>query len=96
MVFSRRRFRKKSGYGDDSGRPPGMDNHVSPGHTGSETSYLKSLVDSHQKVTVVMIGGERLQGYIRYYDSDCFSLGLSADGPRFFLRKDSVSYIAEE
>jgi sRNA-binding regulator protein Hfq len=69
---------------------------VHPEHTGSETAFLKSLVDSHAKVTVVLKNGERLQGHIRYYDQYCFSLGLSAHGPRLFLRKDSVSYIAEE
>jgi len=69
---------------------------VQPGSTGSESAFFKSLVDSHAKVTVVLKNGERLRGHIRYYDRDCFSIGLSATGPRFFLRKDSVCYIAEE
>lgn len=69
---------------------------VHPEHTGSESAYLKSLVDSHSKVTVVLTTGERLHGFIRYYDLHCFSIGLSAEGPRIFLRKASVSYIAED
>ena len=69
---------------------------VHPEYTGSETEYLKSLVDSHAKVTVVLKDGERLHGHIRYYDRDCFSIGLSAGGPRIFVRKASVSYISEE
>jgi sRNA-binding regulator protein Hfq len=73
-----------------------MQDLISPEHTGSESDYLKSLIDSHAKVTVVLRSGERLRGHIRYYDQDCFSIGLSAQGPRFLLRKDSVSYIAEE
>lgn len=68
---------------------------VHPEHTGSESSYFKSLIDSHAKVTVVLINGERLQGFIRYYDRYCFSVGLSVEGPRIFVRKASVSYIAE-
>jgi sRNA-binding regulator protein Hfq len=64
-------------------------------HTGSESEYLKSLIDSNAKVTVVMTDGERLQGVIRYYDIHCFSIGLSTEGPKIFLRKDSVAYIAE-
>ena len=40
--------------------------------------------------------GERLHGFIRYYDRYCFSIGLSAQGPKLFIRKASVSYIAEE
>jgi host factor-I protein len=73
-----------------------MNDRVHPDDTGAEAAYLKSLVDSHAKVTVVLTDGERLHGFIRYYDRQCFSLGLSAEGPRIFLRKASVSYIAEE
>jgi small nuclear ribonucleoprotein (snRNP)-like protein len=69
---------------------------VHPELTGSETAYLKSLVDSRAKVTVVLKDGERLHGRIRYYDQHCFSVGLSAKGPKIFLRKASVSYISEE
>ena len=69
---------------------------VHPEHTGSESSYLKSLVDSRAKVTVVLTTGEKLHGRIRYYDRHCISIGLSAKGPRFFVRKENVSYIAEE
>jgi small nuclear ribonucleoprotein (snRNP)-like protein len=64
--------------------------------TGSETAYFRSLIDSRAKVTVVLTNGERFKGRIRYYDRDCFSIGLSAAGPRIFLRKDSVCYILEE
>ena len=69
---------------------------VHPEQGGSEAAFLKSLIDSHANVTVVLKTGEKLRGHIRYYDRDCFSLGLSAQGPRLFLRKASVSYIAEE
>jgi sRNA-binding regulator protein Hfq len=86
----------------DHHQPHGPKHHqdinelVNPENTGAESAYLKSLVDSHSKVTVVLTNGERLRGFIRYYDRHCFSVGLSAQGPRIFLRKDSVSYIAEE
>jgi sRNA-binding regulator protein Hfq len=74
-----------------------MHDLISPEHTGSsEADYLKSLVDSRAKVTVVLTTGERLHGHIRYYDTHCFSLGLSAERRNLFIRKDSVSYIAEE
>jgi sRNA-binding regulator protein Hfq len=79
-----------------SGKAQGIQHLVHPEHTGSESAYLKSLIDSRVKVTVVMKNGERFHGCIRYYDRHCFSIGLSAQGPRIFLRKDSVSYICEE
>ena len=56
----------------------------------------RRLVDSRTKVTVVLKTGEELRGRIRYYDRHCFSIGLSAEGPRLFLRKASVSHISED
>ena len=67
---------------------------MQPEHTGSESAYMKSLIDSHAKVTVVLSSGERMQGHIRYYDRFCFSIGPADNGPKIFVRKDSVSYIA--
>jgi sRNA-binding regulator protein Hfq len=101
MDFTRRHFKRRPGHTEYSGRPSGNHHHqphppVNPETTGAESEYYRSLIDSHTKVTVVLTDGERLQGYIRYYDRFCFSLGITAEGPRFLLRKDSVSYIAEE
>ena len=88
--FKRKRPVERTGH-----TPPARD-LVHPEYTGSESEYLKSLVNSHAKVTVVLKDGERFHGHIRYYDRDCFSIGLSAEGPRIFLRKASVSSISEE
>ena len=109
MAFTRQRHfnnnRRHTNRPDRSDRPDrpdrqrqhqSFDDLVHPEHTGSENEYFKSLVDSHAKVTVKLTSGECLHGFIRYYDRYCFSVGLSADGPRFFLRKENVSYIAEE
>ena len=79
---------------------PGRHSHTkelaNPESTGTEASYLKSLIDSHAKVTVKMITGEKFLGHIRYYDQYCFSVGLLKEKKKVFLRKDSVAYIAEE
>jgi small nuclear ribonucleoprotein (snRNP)-like protein len=69
---------------------------MQPEHTGSESVYMKSLIDSRTKVTVVLDTGERLQGHIRYCDRECFSIGPSEPGPKIFIRKTSVAYIAED
>ena len=95
MTFTKRHhFHKKQQ--DRPRKHQDINELVHPEHTGSESAYLKSLVDSRLKVTVVLTNGERLRGFIRYYDRHCFSIGLSAEGPRIFLRKASVSYIAED
>jgi small nuclear ribonucleoprotein (snRNP)-like protein len=64
--------------------------------TGTESSYLKSLVDSHARVTVTLKNGESFRGHIRYYDLHCFSVGLFSEKRKIFLRKENVSHIAEE
>jgi sRNA-binding regulator protein Hfq len=86
---TRKPMGEQSGYLHESQEPADREN------TGSEAAYFKSLVDSHAKVTVVLTSGEQLRGHIRYYDQHCFSLGLSAKGPRLFLRKENVSHISE-
>ena len=96
MAFPKQHhFNKRHG---ERHSPPPQDMHelMQPEHTGAEAAYLKSLIDSRTIVTVVMMDGERLQGRIRYYDCDCFSIGLSATGPRIFLRKESIAYISED
>ena len=64
--------------------------------TETESSYLKSLVDSRSKITVKLVTGEKFQGRLRYYDKHCFSLGLTTEKKRLFLRKENVCYISEE
>jgi small nuclear ribonucleoprotein (snRNP)-like protein len=103
MSFPKRHhFRRREQYparesqSDFFDQSVGIHNRTHPEQTGSEPDYLKSLVDSRAKVTVVLKTGERLKGRIRYYDQYCFSLGLSAKGRRLFLRKENVAYISEE
>lgn len=83
-------------HGEHPPRLPEAHELMQPEHTGSESAYMKSLIDSRAKVTVVLRSGEQLQGHIRYYDRDCFSIGTVNNGPKLFLRKDSVCYIAED
>ncbi len=96
MSFPKRHHSKRRDAFKSADKTPRTHDPVRLSDAASESSYLKSLVDSHAKVTVVLKDGERLRGRIRYYDRYCFSIGLSARGPRIFLRKASVSYISED
>ena len=96
MAFAKKQRSKKRRSGGRPYGPPKNQDLVRPEHAESESAYLKSLIDSRAKVTVVLKSGEKLRGRVRYYDRHCFSIGLSARGPRIFLRKESVSYISEE
>jgi small nuclear ribonucleoprotein (snRNP)-like protein len=95
--FKRREWHpERESQSDFFDQSVGIHNRTHPEQTGSEPDYLKSLVDSRAHVTVVLITGERLRGRIRYYDQHCFSLGLSAKGPRLFIRKENVAFISED
>jgi small nuclear ribonucleoprotein (snRNP)-like protein len=96
MTFFKRHHSKRRHSARRFQEPSAIRERGLPEQTESESAYLKSLVDSHAKVTVVLNDGERFQGRIRYYDRDCFSIGLTAEGPRIFLRKSSISYISED
>jgi sRNA-binding regulator protein Hfq len=95
MSFPRHHHFKRK-HPERTGKPPDTRDLIQPEHTGSESAYLKSLIDSHTRVTVVLNSGERLQGHLRYYDRYCFSIGPSSAGPKIFVRKASVSYISED
>jgi RNA chaperone Hfq len=83
-------------WNDRTGKAANYRELAQPESTGKESSYLKSLIDSRTPVTVTMINGDQFHGHIRYYDRDCFSIGLSSEKRKIFLRKDSVSCITEE
>jgi hypothetical protein len=87
-------------YADDSAYNSTEDTDglrpVASGTTGEEAEYLKSLVDSRARVTVVLNTGESFSGRIRYYDSHCFSLGQAGGRPKLLLRKEQVQSIREE
>jgi hypothetical protein len=96
MIFDKRPY----GYENDLSQrhPEDIEEFrpVASDQTGEEASFLKSLVDSRARVTVVLKTGERLSGRIRYYDRYCFSLGPAGGGPKLFLRKENVQSIREE
>src|SRR5574341_1719213 len=70
--------------------PPSLDT------TGMEGYYLKQLIESETPVVVVLNTGEKIRGFVRYYDRDVFSLGPADGGPKMFLRKESIRYLYEE
>ncbi|HEX5085964.1 MAG TPA: hypothetical protein VFY40_28350 [Blastocatellia bacterium] len=64
--------------------------------TGMEAWYMKQLMTSAIPIVVVLDTGEKVRGYVRYYDKDTFSLGPANGSPKMFLRKDSIRYLYEE
>jgi host factor-I protein len=63
--------------------------------TGMEASYLKGLGERQAQVTVKLMGGESMKGWVEYYDQDM--IRLTRDGqPNLFIYKHDILYIAEE
>jgi host factor-I protein len=66
-----------------------------PESTYQEATYLKTLVDKQRPVTIKLTDGERVRGWIEYYDRNM--LRLTRDGkPNLFIYKDRIAYVAEE
>src|SRR5262252_8960303 len=64
--------------------------------TGMESLYLKELIEEEKMVVVVLNTGEKVRGYMRYYDREVFSIGPADGGPKIFVRKSGVRYLYEE
>src|SRR5215470_18056982 len=64
--------------------------------TGMEGWYMKQLMDAAIPIVVVLDTGEKVRGYVRYYDKDTFSLGPVDGSPKMFLRKEGIRYLYEE
>src|SRR5215510_8415326 len=64
--------------------------------TGMEGWYMKQLMEAEIPVVVVLNTGEKVRGFVRYYDKDTFSLGPSDGSPKMFLRKEGIRYLYEE
>ena len=66
-----------------------------PESTHQEASYLKTLVEKQRPVTIKLIDGESVRGWIEYYDRNM--LRLTREGkPNLFIYKDQIAYVAEE
>ncbi|MFB3918039.1 MAG: RNA chaperone Hfq [Terriglobales bacterium] len=66
-----------------------------PEETFEEATYLKSLGEKQRPVSVKLMDGEVVKGWIEYYDKAM--IRLTRDGaPNLFIFKHEIMYIAEE
>jgi host factor-I protein len=66
-----------------------------PEETGMEASYLKALGEKQTPVTVKLVGGESVRGWIEYYDANMIRLTRERS-PNLFIYKHEIMYIAED
>jgi len=66
-----------------------------PEETLQEAAYLKSLGEKQKPVSIKLVDGEIVQGWIEYYDKNM--VRLTREGaPNLFIFKHEIMYIAEE
>ena len=66
-----------------------------PDDTHQEAAYLKALGDNQAPVSIKLMGGEVVRGWIEYYDRRM--VRLTRDGaPNLFIFKHDIAYIAED
>jgi host factor-I protein len=66
-----------------------------PESTNEEAAYLKRLAEKQSPITLKLINGETLRGFIEYYDRNM--LRLTRQGkPNLFIFKHQIAYLAEE
>jgi len=66
-----------------------------PEDTHQEATYLKALGEKQTPVSIKLMGGEVLRGWIEYYDRRM--VRLTRDGaPNLFIFKHEIAYIAED
>ncbi len=82
-------------------RIPGLPNPIKkaktppPEDTYEESGYLKSLGEKQKQVSVKLMGGEVVRGWIEYYDRNM--IRLTRDGaPNLFIFKHEIMWIAED
>jgi host factor-I protein len=63
--------------------------------TNEEAAHLSSLTEKKSAVSIKLVDGELVSGWIEYYDTNM--VRLTRDGkPNLFIFKDRIAYIAEE
>ena len=66
-----------------------------PEETYQEAQYLKQLGEKQKSVSIKLVGGEVMRGWIEYYDKNM--VRLTREGaPNLFIFKHDILYIAEE
>ena len=82
-------------------RPPGNPNAAKRGRTAppddthEEVAFLKQLGEKQRAVSIKLMDGQTVRGWIEYYDRNM--VRLTREGaPNLFIFKHEIMYIAED
>jgi host factor-I protein len=77
----------------DSG--PRKSKNAPPESTNEEAAYLKQLTEKQSSVLIKLVTGEKLRGWIEYYDRNMLRLTRQGQ-PNLFIYKQQIVYLVEE
>ena len=80
------------GPNHESNERPGR---TPPDDTHQEAAYLKMLGEEHCPVSIKLLDGSVVRGWIEYYDRRMVRLTREGD-PNLFIFKHEIAYIAED
>ena len=81
-----------SGSNHDSNSRPAK---TPPDDTRQEAAYLKMLGEEHSPVSIKLLDGSVVRGWIEYYDRRMVRLTREGQ-PNLFIFKHEIAYIAED
>jgi host factor-I protein len=81
-------FRVQNGSSKKPKTPP-------PDETYEEALYLKLLGEKQKPVSIKLMSGEIVKGWVEYYDKDMIRLTREGS-PNLFIFKHEIMYVAEE
>jgi host factor-I protein len=88
LYNERMAFRPQSSPQSKKGRTP------PPEETYEEVAYLKALGEKQKLVSIKLVHGEMVRGWIEYYDRNM--VRLTREGaPNLFIFKHEIMYISE-
>ncbi len=97
-------------YPGDRNRPfrqfapgPRKSHHVAPPRpkvtdssaTGSESTYLLSLMETAVELMVVLKQGDQIPGRLVWYDQGCLKIAPSDNAPSLLILKHNIKYLYE-
>ena len=80
-------------YSNSSG--PHKPKSVPPDSTNQEATYLKYLTEKQRPISVKLVGGETVRGWVEYYDRNMIRLTRQGK-PNLFIFKNQIAYLVEE
>ncbi len=81
--------------GKEKPRPPQKGRTPPAAETSQEAQYLKALGEKQTPVTIKLVDGELVKGWIEYYDRDMLRL-TREHAPNLFIFKHDILYLAED